>query len=140
MWHARASNVWVTLDAAAGRFELTIRDDGAGFEPEAARSGMGIANMRNRAAEYDGAFELISLPGEGTVVRFAVPYERTSEDAAQHRHAAYAWGVLLVVLVAANMFFHRSPQTVGIAVIALIGFARQIGAYVRLRHSKEAAA
>ncbi|HWR52642.1 MAG TPA: sensor histidine kinase [Bryobacteraceae bacterium] len=131
--HARASNVRVTLDAVAGWFELTVRDDGTGFEPGRASAGMGIANMRNRAAEFDGTFELMSHPGEGATVRFSVPYERTSPDAAQHRRSAYVWAGLLLIFFAANFFFRRSPQTIAVWFIALIGFARHVAAYMRLR-------
>jgi signal transduction histidine kinase len=60
-------------DAEDLRFE--VRDDGAGFDPAAYAAGAGIANMRDRLAAVDGAFELWSEPGRGTVVSGSVPLE-----------------------------------------------------------------
>ena len=52
-------------------FLLEIRDQGRGFsESDAAGgTGIGLGSMRERAAEIGWAIEIVSAPGEGTVVR-----------------------------------------------------------------------
>jgi signal transduction histidine kinase len=71
--HARgAKQITISLtDGEDLRFE--VRDDGDGFDPAACVPGAGIANMRDRLVAVDGAFELRSEPGRGTVVSGRVP-------------------------------------------------------------------
>jgi two-component system, NarL family, sensor histidine kinase DevS len=67
--HARAESVAIELFARDGIVELTVRDDGAGFDPEAPRAGFGITGMRERVGLCDGTLAFDSAPGEGTTVR-----------------------------------------------------------------------
>jgi PAS domain S-box-containing protein len=79
--HARARRVELTLTAKARELRLTVRDDGAGFDPEAQRraapagGGFGLLGMRERVELAGGEFRLASTPGAGTTVeaRFPVP-------------------------------------------------------------------
>ena len=72
--HARARNVWLRLFWDGGRLALSVRDDGAGFDPQAARrrgaggASLGLVGMEERAALAGGALELRSTPGQGTVL------------------------------------------------------------------------
>ena len=52
-------------------FRLEVRDQGRGFDQDGARggTGMGLGGMRERAAEIGWTLEIVSAPGEGTVVR-----------------------------------------------------------------------
>jgi signal transduction histidine kinase len=53
---------------------LEIRDDGTGFDPsEPPHTGVGLQNMKKRAANTGGTFELESLVGLGTRVSVSVP-------------------------------------------------------------------
>lgn len=76
--HARARHAWVTFglaDDPARRepvVELRLRDDGLGFDPGAG-SGMGLQNMRARAAEIDGTLAIDSRAGRGTELTVRVP-------------------------------------------------------------------
>ena len=59
------------ISVTAGEAELTVRDDGIGFDvaaAEAARRGMGLFVMRERLALIAGMLEISSMPGRGTVV------------------------------------------------------------------------
>ncbi len=73
--HAQASTVWIELNLEeAGVVQLTVRDDGVGFDPaileQAARSGhLGLKQMRERVAGLKGTFSLRSAPGQGTEIR-----------------------------------------------------------------------
>jgi signal transduction histidine kinase len=70
--HADAEHVWVKLDERGGRLALEVRDDGRGFQPDAAglRSRrLGLTSMEERAARLGGRLEIRSQPGSGTSVR-----------------------------------------------------------------------
>ncbi len=72
--HSRASNLWVRLAATSARLELTVRDDGAGFDVEAARgraaagASLGLVGMEERIAQAGGSLEVQSRPGQGTLL------------------------------------------------------------------------
>ncbi len=70
--HARARSCRIEITVDGGALCLEITDDGAGL-PTACRSGVGIASMRERAAELGG--ECRVEPGEtgGTRVRCRLP-------------------------------------------------------------------
>jgi len=75
--HAGAKTVWVDLQQSARSLQLTIRDDGSGFEPSeafaAAAGHFGLLGMRERAQGLGGEFQLWSKPGAGTEMRLSVP-------------------------------------------------------------------
>ena len=74
--HAAATAVTVSLGMRDGRLELTIADDGCGFDPAAvSRVGQqdGLNNMRERMKELGGSCEIDSRLGSGTRVHFTVP-------------------------------------------------------------------
>ena len=67
--HARADNVWLTLELRSRRLALTIEDDGVGFEPADSGPGhMGLRSMQERADELSATLRVDSCPGGGTVV------------------------------------------------------------------------
>jgi len=73
--HAAPTRVDVRLQRIGGDVVLTVADDGQGCEPErVADRGLGLVNMRERARQLGGTFELDSRPGRGTTVRVAVPF------------------------------------------------------------------
>jgi signal transduction histidine kinase len=72
--HADARTAWIRVDIRSGRVILEIRDDGRGFDPEAAHPGhFGLESMRSRAVEIGGALTITSKPGHGTAVRVEAP-------------------------------------------------------------------
>jgi signal transduction histidine kinase len=74
--HANAARLDVELAAVDGRLLLTVRDDGIGFDPQAAgvRSRrLGLTSMEERAEALGGTFAIESRAGKGTTVRLEVP-------------------------------------------------------------------
>ena len=74
--HAAARQVHVHLASRDGGAELTIADDGRGFdvrEAERRRPGMGLFTMRERVGLLDGRLTIDSAPGRGTRVSAWVP-------------------------------------------------------------------
>jgi two-component system sensor histidine kinase UhpB len=77
--HARARNLWLRLATADARLALSLRDDGVGFDAEAARrraaagGSLGLVSMEERIAFAGGSLELRSAPGQGTVLLATFP-------------------------------------------------------------------
>jgi two-component system, NarL family, sensor histidine kinase UhpB len=86
--HAHAHNLWVRLFTAGGRLALAVRDDGRGFDLEAARAraasgaSLGLVGMEERIALARGTLELRAAPGEGTVLLATFPVRRHATEAA----------------------------------------------------------
>jgi signal transduction histidine kinase len=72
--HAAATLVTVRLGTDDERVELEVLDNGLGFDPEIKRDqgGMGLINMRERAERLGGSLAILSVPGEGTMVKISV--------------------------------------------------------------------
>jgi PAS domain S-box-containing protein len=76
--HAEADRVRLLLERHDGVVLLIIEDNGKGYDVEAEESaeipkGMGMINMRERAALFAGSFEVESTPGAGTTVFVRIP-------------------------------------------------------------------
>jgi signal transduction histidine kinase len=86
--HARAHRVRLTLSYLDNVTLLDVRDDGAGFDPEApardgSGGGFGLAGMRERLAAHGGTLTVETAPGRGTTVTAALP--RGPADTGQDR-------------------------------------------------------
>ncbi len=66
--HADASQVMVQVMRESNYAALIVRDDGKGFDPSLRTAGMGLRNIRDRVATYNGRIEISSGPGRGTEV------------------------------------------------------------------------
>ena len=72
--YAQASNVWVDLAVRDGRAQISVRDDGAGFDARAKpSSAYGLIGMRFRVEAAGGTLQLVTAPGEGCQVRATLP-------------------------------------------------------------------
>ncbi len=59
---------------------ITVTDNGKGFDPETAHSGVGIENTRKRFELIGAQMQVKSKPGEGTAITITIPTERKNED------------------------------------------------------------
>jgi signal transduction histidine kinase len=68
--HARAGHVEVKAgtDVEGKTFTMSLTDDGQGFEPALATKSMGLANIRDRAADIGAWVNIQSTPGQGCSV------------------------------------------------------------------------
>jgi len=82
--HAHAGHAWVRLARAGQECELTIRDDGIGFDPSARTSGYGILGMEERAIALGGSLAIASAAGEGCTVRLRLPLPEPGPSCAAH--------------------------------------------------------
>jgi signal transduction histidine kinase len=71
--HSGAELVRVRIDTAQEGIELTVVDEGSGFDPARATGGTGLANMRDRLDSVGGSLEVGAAPGQGTRLRITIP-------------------------------------------------------------------
>jgi len=70
--HAQASHVRASLSLKGYALQLTIEDDGRGFETASLNPGQGLDSMRRRAAAINGRLHVDSAPGRGTRIQLDV--------------------------------------------------------------------
>ena len=75
--HAHATEVDIRLTQNKNTLTLSVSDNGIGFDTTINHKGIGIANIKSRAAAYKGTANFISSPGEGSVLR--VMFQRMIE-------------------------------------------------------------
>jgi signal transduction histidine kinase len=80
--HAGASRAEVRLQRLDGGLQLTVGDDGAGFDPAEHRiqASLGHAGMRQRVRLLDGKIEIESSPGQGTTIMAWVPLRQEDRE------------------------------------------------------------
>jgi signal transduction histidine kinase len=74
--HSGGGATHVRLGADDQAWQLTVQDEGAGFDPADVRrgeSGAGMVNMRDRIDAVGGSVSVESRPGRGTTVTAVVP-------------------------------------------------------------------
>jgi signal transduction histidine kinase len=75
--HSGAEEAQVDLRMTGDRLEVTVRDEGCGFDLRKLRQneGLGIRSMVERAHLLGGKFEIHSQTGKGTTLSAWVPFE-----------------------------------------------------------------
>ncbi|MFD8334756.1 GAF domain-containing protein [Streptomyces solisilvae] len=74
--HAHATTVDVGVEATDATLHLRVADNGLGIDPAVTRRS-GLANLRRRAEEMGGTFDLSANQPSGTVVEWIVPLSPT---------------------------------------------------------------
>jgi signal transduction histidine kinase len=72
--YARAGQVWLTLATRDDLVEVSVRDDGAGFDTTVQPSSAhGLVGMRYRVEAEGGTMAVVSAPGAGTQIQVWLP-------------------------------------------------------------------
>ncbi|MBP6573786.1 MAG: sensor histidine kinase, partial [Flavobacteriales bacterium] len=71
--HAKATAITISVTRTTGALNVMVEDNGKGFDMSQVSEGMGLGNLRQRAAEVGGAVQFDSSPGYGTTVTIDVP-------------------------------------------------------------------
>jgi signal transduction histidine kinase len=89
--HGHPRNIEIDVGEIDERLELTVQDDGAGFDPQAtlasepsARS-FGLLGMRERATAVGGTLSISSRPGAGTTITATLPLSVPTAPVVQPR-------------------------------------------------------
>jgi signal transduction histidine kinase len=74
--HSGASEVWLRIKMDGPNFQLSLEDNGRGFDPTASEhlSRNGLSNMRSRIAELGGVLDVQSTVGRGTILALSIHF------------------------------------------------------------------
>jgi signal transduction histidine kinase len=87
--HSEADRVSVVMRSRRTFVELTVTDDGSGFDPRGLDTDrLGLAGISERVRLLGGAVEIETTPGDGTTVRATLPQWKASTPAAATIYAA----------------------------------------------------
>ncbi len=84
--YSKAENVTISLVKRESRLELSVRDNGVGFDSNSVisakngRRGLGLTSMRERTELSGGTFAIRSAPGEGTSIEASWPSGPQQEE------------------------------------------------------------
>jgi PAS domain S-box-containing protein len=76
--HANAMKITIGLVQKNKEVILNITDDGVGFDVHKKQKGIGVENIKSRAASYKGTASIISQPGEGCILHVTFPIEKAA--------------------------------------------------------------
>jgi signal transduction histidine kinase len=89
--HSEAARVSIELCSKRTFVDLTVTDDGCGFDPRGLGTNrLGLAGISERVRLLGGAVEIETSPGAGTTVRATLPQWKPSTPAAATIYAANA--------------------------------------------------
>ena len=71
--HARADQVQVAVRLEAHQLEVSIVDDGVGFDPSVGPRGLGLLGIEERVREVQGVFTIETAPAQGTRLTVTLP-------------------------------------------------------------------
>ena len=71
--YSEASRVEVSLHQRDHILEMSVKDNGRGFEEQTTKAGNGLRNLRERAKEINATLEVRSTIGKGTEVELNLP-------------------------------------------------------------------
>jgi len=71
--HASATHIDIQLVQEPDRISLTVSDNGNGFDTTQTAGGIGLQNIRNRIAVYNGEMHIYSNQKSGTEINIEIP-------------------------------------------------------------------
>jgi signal transduction histidine kinase len=71
--HGGATEIGFRVRVSEDRLQISITDNGSGFDVSGRSNGNGLLNLRNRLEKLSGHCELDSSPGAGTTVSLQLP-------------------------------------------------------------------
>ncbi len=71
--YSKATNAKLEINISDKTLEIIISDNGVGFDWEKRKNGNGMENMKQRALELDGTFEIKTKQNNGTSIYVTIP-------------------------------------------------------------------
>lgn len=71
--YSRATAISIEFQKLTENLQVVIRDNGKGFDLQAASTGNGVRNMKERALSLKGNLDLRSEAGNGTTITLSIP-------------------------------------------------------------------
>lgn len=78
--HSHAARVDISLVYNSDLLQVTMADDGCGFNVNKKATGLGFRSMRERISSIRGTFQVQSAPGQGTRIFIQIPLKATAGD------------------------------------------------------------
>ena len=70
----RGFNIWIAVRGIGRKINVTVRDDGRGFDRDnAGGGGLGLIGMEERVRKLGGRLAILSDPKGGTILRVELP-------------------------------------------------------------------
>ncbi len=91
--HAQAHQITVRLTQQGNLVQLSVQDDGIGFDVDARPArhkierGLGLLSMRERVTGVGGRFNIRTAPDQGTTIRAQIPLPKIARAAPRGRRA-----------------------------------------------------
>jgi signal transduction histidine kinase len=80
--HARASRIEVAVKRTGGMLEVSVSDNGIGFDRRARPAGLGLRGIEERARDLGGLVQVRSAKGSGTTITMTLPVPPAGEEVA----------------------------------------------------------
>lgn len=71
--YSQAKNAKIEISTSKNSIRTVVKDDGVGFDPEKTKNGIGIKNLKKRAAALNGQININSVPGQGAEIIVEFP-------------------------------------------------------------------
>jgi len=71
--YAKADTVIICLKENKAHLELSVLDDGVGFDATKKTNGIGLRNIQSRAEIFNGTMNILSSPGQGCELHVKIP-------------------------------------------------------------------
>jgi signal transduction histidine kinase len=78
--YANATKIDVQFEASDTTIQLTVTDNGTGFDAKSNKKGIGLQNMVSRTNECKGTLEVKSAKGQGTTIKILIPLTENTEN------------------------------------------------------------
>lgn len=78
--YAHASRVELSLRVLDGKYQVSVEDNGEGFDVREKSAGFGLLGLRERVKSAGGELEVTSTPGAGTRIVATLPCEPGAEE------------------------------------------------------------
>ncbi len=78
--YANAAKIEVVFELIQDSIQLTISDNGNGFDAKSKKKGIGLQNMVSRTNECKGKLDVDSTKGLGTTIKILIPLTENTEN------------------------------------------------------------
>jgi two-component system sensor histidine kinase UhpB len=72
--HSRATTAEIKLAVSRKMFNITVKDNGIGFDAKRKSTGIGLSNITSRAELHNGKVDVVSSPGKGCTLKVSLPF------------------------------------------------------------------
>ena len=72
--HSGATIAEVKLAVSKKMFNITVKDNGVGFDAKRKSNGIGLSNITSRAELHNGKVDVVSSPGKGCTLKVSLPF------------------------------------------------------------------